>query len=302
MEDRLLRAFVAVAEHENYGAAARALAVTQPALTKQIQTLEARLGGTLFRRGRHGAEPTALGRALLPDARDVVERLDAFTLRARRLTAAGTARLAVGFGLSTIDIAPRAVAEFRRRRPEVRVTLDNIPSAQQVERLRRGELDAGFIRLPVDEDIPVLELGTDELMLAIPESVDPAPGAATLIEELGLVCLTRSGNPGFVALTDEYLKAAGLRPRIRQRARDIQTVLALVTAGIGAALVSARAGAIAPGLRLLPVDHPAAQWRIGLAWQPRDPSPTLAAFVEAAADVHDVLREHPANQTTSSIA
>jgi hypothetical protein len=62
-------------------------------------------------------------------------------------------------------------------------------------------------------------------------------------------------------------------------------VLTLVTAGIGAALVSARAGAIAPGLRLLPVDHPAARWRIALAWQPRDPSPTLAAFVESARDV-----------------
>jgi DNA-binding transcriptional LysR family regulator len=285
MEDRLLRAFVAVADHGNYGAAARALAVTQPALTKQIQALETRIGGILFRRGRHGAEPTALGRALLPDARDAVEHLDAFTLRARRLTAAGAARLAVGFGLSTIEIAPRTIAEFRRRRPGVQVTLDDIPSARQIERLRRGELDAGFVRLPVDEDMPALQLGVDELMLAIPEGIDPTPGAEALITELGLICLARSGNPGFVALIDDYLQAIGLRPRILQRAQNIQTVLALVTAGIGAALVSARAGAIAPGLRLLPVNHPAARWRIALAWQPRDPSPTLAAFINCARDI-----------------
>ena len=171
-------------------------------------------------------------------------------MRARRLTAAGAARLAVGFGLSTIEIAPRTVAEFRRRRPGVQVTLDDMPSARQIERLRRGELDAGFVRLPVDEDMPALELGGDELMLAIPEGTDPAPGAEALIRELGLVCLARSGNPGFVALIDDYLEAVGLRPRILQRAQNIQTVLALVTAGIGAALVSARAGAIAPGLRL----------------------------------------------------
>ncbi|HEY1667151.1 MAG TPA: LysR substrate-binding domain-containing protein [Trebonia sp.] len=112
-----------------------------------------------------------------------------------------------------------------------------------------------------------------------------APGAEALIRELGLVCLARSGNPGFVALIDDYLEAIGLRPRVLQRAQNVQTVLALVTAGIGAALVSARAGAIAPGLRLLPVDHPAARWRIALAWQPRDPSPTLAAFVESARDI-----------------
>src|ERR1700752_4830862 len=81
------------------------------------------------------------------------------------------------------------------------------------------------------------------------------------------------------------LQAIGLRPRILQRAGNIQTVLALVTAGIGAALVSARAAAIAPGLRLLPVDHPAARWRLALAGQPGDPSPALAAFIEAARDI-----------------
>ncbi len=276
---------MAVADHGNYGAAARALAVTQPALTKQIQALESRVGGTLLRRGRHGAVPTALGRALLPDARDAVERLDAFTLRAHRLTAGGTERLAVGFGLSTIEIAPRTVAEFRRRRPGVRVALDDLSSAVQLDRLRRGELDAGFVRLPVDQDVSVLELGDDGLMLAIPEGVDPCPGVETLIRELGLIYLTRSGNPGFVALTDNYLEAVGLRPRILQRAGDIQTVLALVTAGIGAALVSARAGTIRPGLRLLPVGHPAARWRIALAWVQRDPSPTLVAFIESARDI-----------------
>jgi DNA-binding transcriptional LysR family regulator len=285
MEERLLRAFVAVADHGNYGAAARALAVTQPALTKQIQSLETRIGGTLLRRGRHGAEPTALGRALLPDARDALERLDAFTLRARRLTAAGKARLAVGFGLSTIDIAPRTVARFRLRRPEVRVALDDMSTAEQVGRLRRGELDAGFVRLPIDQDISVLELGGDELMLAIPDGVDPSPGAQALIAQLGLVCLARSGNPGFVTLIDDYLEAVGARPKILQRAQDIQTVLALVTAGIGAALVSARAAVIAPNLRLLPLDHPAARWRIALAWAPRDPSPPLAEFIDCARDV-----------------
>ena len=70
-------------------------------------------------------------------------------------------------------------------------------------------------------------------------------------------------------------------------------MLALVTAGIGAALVSARAGAIAPGLRLLPVDHPAARWRIALAWQPRDPSPALAAFVESARDMAGSANSSP---------
>jgi DNA-binding transcriptional LysR family regulator len=131
----------------------------------------------------------------------------------------------------------------------------------------------------------VLEVGQDGLMQAIPDGLDPAPGAEALIRELGLVGLARSGNPGFVALVERYPENVGLRPRIVQRAQNIQTVLALVTAGIGVALVSARAGTIRPGLRLLPVEHPAARWRIALAWAQREPSPASAAFIESAEDV-----------------
>ncbi|MFD0631962.1 LysR family transcriptional regulator [Catenulispora yoronensis] len=273
MEDRLVRAFVAVADHGTYNAAALALAVTQPALTKQIQALEARIGGALFRRGRHGARLTPLGRTLLPDARDVVERLDGFELRARRLTAGGAGSLALGFGLSTIDIAPRAVAEFRRRHPRVAVTLDDMATAVQLERLRGGQLDAGFVRLPVGEDLEVLELGVDRLMLAVPPNVDTAPGARELMLTHGLVTLMQTKGPGFVHQVERYLEAIGVEPRVAQRANDLQTVMALVAAGVGVALVSAGALAVVAPDRInwLPIDHEAARWRIGVVWARGEP-------------------------------
>ncbi|MFF7249317.1 LysR substrate-binding domain-containing protein [Embleya sp. NPDC008237] len=87
--------------------------------------------------------------------------------------------------------------------------------------------------------------------------------------------------------------ATRLRPRILQRAHDVQTVPALVAAGIGAALVSARAGAIAPGLRPVPVDRPAARRRTGLARARREPSPTPAVFIESARDVTRNPRPRP---------
>jgi DNA-binding transcriptional LysR family regulator len=287
MEDRLVRAFVAVADHGTFGAAARALAVTQPALTKQIQALEARIGGAVFRRGRQGAQLTPLGRTLLPDARDAVERLDAFELRARRLTAGGAGRLALGFGLSTIDIAPRAVAEFRRRHPDVGVTLDDMATAVQLERLRRGQLDAGFVRLPVGPDLSVLELGGDELLLAVPAGVDPEPGVRALVARHGLVSLTHSKGPGLAGQVDHYLKAVGIRPRVLQRANDLQTVMALVAGGVGVALVSAGARVVvAPDrVRWLPVDHDAGRWRIGVVWASGEPAPALAAFLEVTREL-----------------
>jgi len=287
MEDRLVRAFVAVAEHGTFGAAAQALAVTQPALTKQIQALEARIGGALFRRGRLGARLTPLGRTLLPDARDAVERLDAFELRANRLTAGGAGRLALGFGLSTIDIAPRAVAEFRRRHPDVGVTLDDMATAVQLERLRRGQLDAGFVRLPVDPEFSVLELGTDHLMLAVPGNADTEPGVRELIRRNGMVALAQTKGPGFVDQVQRYLAAEGIKPRVLQRANDLQTVMALVAAGVGVALVSARAPVVvaAERIRWVPIEHEAASWGVGVAWSGGEAAPALAAFLEVTREV-----------------
>jgi DNA-binding transcriptional LysR family regulator len=285
MEDRLLRAFVAVADHGTFGAAAGALSLTQPALTKQIQALESRVGGPVFERGRHGARLTALGRALLPDARDVVDRLDALALRAARLTAGGPRRLNLGFGLSSIDIAPRAVAAFRRLRPDVAVTLDDMASSVQIERLRRGQLDAGFVRLPAAPELELLELGSDRLALAVPPGTDPTPGPDALIERHGLVRLARAKGPGLARQVDTYLAAAGRRPNTVQYAHDLQTVLALVAAGIAPALVPASAHAIAPDrISLLPIDHPAARWHIGVVWSQPVPAPPLAAFLDLLRD------------------
>src|SRR4051794_25854294 len=133
--DTRLRAFVAVADHRGFGRAAEHLRVTQPALTKQIQALERELGGVLFTRGRRGAELTSFGATLLPQARALVTEAYEFTQRARRLARGEVGHLTVGFGLSTIDIAPRAVAAFRQQRPEVEVSLEDLPSPVQADRI-----------------------------------------------------------------------------------------------------------------------------------------------------------------------
>ncbi|MGV9266936.1 LysR substrate-binding domain-containing protein [Kitasatospora sp. NPDC003701] len=286
MEVRLLRAFVTLDDHRTFGATAEVLSITQPALTKQIQALEAQVGGLLFKRGRHGAEPTELGRALLPDAREIVERADALALRARRIADGGTGHLSIGFGMSSIDLAPRHVAEFRRRHPGIGVTLDDMSSSVQVERVRRGELDAGYIRLPAADGLKVLELSSDTLALACPPDRDRRPpvdptdvGAA--MEEYGLVQLTRARGPGLAGQVDAYLAACGLHPDVVQHADDLQTVLALVAAGVGAALVPERVRGIAPAhVSITPIDHPAARWQVGVVWDPDRPPRALTTFLE----------------------
>lgn len=104
MDIKQLRALVALAEQGNYRQAASLLCISQPALSKQIQALEALLDVRLFERGRQGAVLTAGGRRLYPEAQALVEQYQQFQRRARRVALGEAGRLALGFGLSSFVV------------------------------------------------------------------------------------------------------------------------------------------------------------------------------------------------------
>lgn len=293
MDLGLLRAFVTLAAHRNYGRAARDLSVTQPTLTKQIQSLEARAGGRLFHRGRHGAVLTDLGVLLLPDAHDLLRRADALSARMAGMAHGELGRLAVGFGLSSIDLAPRAVAAFRRRYSEVRVTLEDMSSQAQVERLETGELDVGFVRLPVADEWEHLTVGTDRLAIAATDRHGPPPPAAADLPAWaaahGVVRLAAARGPGLDRQVDRLRTVVGALPDVVQEAHDLQTVLALVAAGVGVAFVPAGAARIAPPtVTITPIDHPVAVWRIGAVWSGRRRTAVIRNFLEVVRDIRAV--------------
>lgn len=260
-----LRAFVAVAEQRRFGTAAERLSITQPALTKQIQALERELGAPLFHRGRHGATLTEFGQLLLSQARDLVAGTDEFVRRAHQLARGEHGRLAVGFGLSAIDVAPRAIAAFRQRYPEVEIGLEDLPSATQLERLRTGELHVGFIRLPAGPGLRHLVLRDERL--AVAHTVPLPDDLPAWLGQQKLVRLARSAGSGLVAQVDRLCAAWRIQPGTAHETNHLHTVLALVATGSGPALVPTSAAAIAPaGVRLTPVADPAAAWTIGVVW------------------------------------
>ncbi|MGA7203260.1 MAG: LysR substrate-binding domain-containing protein [Specibacter sp.] len=284
MELRLLRAFIAIAEHGNFGVAARILLTTQPALTKQIQLLERQSGSVLFLRGRHGAALTAAGDVLLAEALDLVRRADALELRMQRLSAGAEGLLTVGFGLSAIDIAPRAVAAFRASHPGVDITLEDMSSTAQVEALLEGRLGVGFIRLPAPPDIATQMVRRDSLALAMPSGEQPPkPGRQGLrqwFDDRPLIRLVPARGPGLAAQSRRLFTDLDCVPAVLQEASDLLTVLALVAAGVGSAVVPASAASIAPaGVRLLPLDIPSAGWELGTAWLAGTPDPLVPLFL-----------------------
>ncbi|TWD81577.1 DNA-binding transcriptional LysR family regulator [Kribbella amoyensis] len=281
MDLRLLRAFATVARTGNYGVAASELSTSQPALTKQIQVLERRIGATLFVRGRQGARLTTAGEALLPDALDLLARSEAFERRASSVAAGEEGSLAVGFGLSGIEVAPRTVALFRSRYPGVAVSLDDMSSATQCEELLAGRLHVGFVRLPVPAGLEHLRLRRDRLTLALPVTMDPPTRIPSWLDGRPLLRLRPDRGPGLADQISRLYDELGARPAVLQEAADLQTVLALVAAGVGPAVVPASAGSIASdAVKLVPLRGKAAVWWIGAAWVER--SLVIDRFLAAA--------------------
>ncbi|MFS2108060.1 LysR family substrate-binding domain-containing protein [Sphingomonas sp. Sphisp140] len=176
----------------------------------------------------------------------------------------------IGFGLSTIAVAPRLIARFRAAHPGVSVSMDDYSSQEQVNRLRRDELDLGFIRLPAPPDLTACPLASDRLAIAVPQNLDIPSGARlrSWLATQDFIALREARGPGLAAQVRVWCRSAALDPKVMQEADDIQTVLALVSAGLGCAIVPVSSEALLPGrLRLLPVEGKEGAWSIGAAWK-----------------------------------
>jgi DNA-binding transcriptional LysR family regulator len=269
MDLKLLRAFVTVAELKHFGRAADALHTSQPALSKQIGSLESILGARLFERGRHGAGLTAFGTDFLPDAAGLVRDADDMLLRAKEASRGKRGRLRVGLCLSVLTIAPRLIADFRRAHPQVSVTLVDLSSAEQSRRLLAGTLDVGFMRMPKGDELEAFAVIEESLALAIPReaSIARLPKDLNVLNDIGFVALSRARGAGTADQIDRWCAQRRFVPRVVQEAQDVQSVLATVAAGVGVAFVPSHMQFLLRDATVLTLPGVHARWRVGLAWQ-----------------------------------
>lgn len=268
MNLRLLNAFVMLAEKGNYAEAARALFISQPALTKQINLLESQLNVALFSRGRHGTALTSGGRRLLPEAQKVLGQARSFLHHAGQVAKGHEGTLAVGFGLSSFYLAPQCLAEFRQRFPGVEVSLTDLPSAQQYAQLQNNELQVGFVRVPPPVPLDYLPLFTDRLVLVAADA--SSVSVAGCLKKWPLLRLRTERGRGLNTQIDRYMQDNGLMASATQLAEDIHTIVALVMAGTGAALLPESVMHIAPpALAMMPLTGASVSWQVGIAWDGR---------------------------------
>lgn len=280
-----LRAFVTLAEQLHFGRTAERLNITQPALTKQIKRLEDAVGGRLLVRGYREVRLTHAGEVLLPRAVRLLHESAATLDAARRAASGQLGMLRIGFGLATVQkLLPELLPRFRARLPGVELRLTELPTTAQLAALVRGDLDIGFVRLPVaDERIDTLPILNERLVAVL--GADSRWRARDGLRSASLqpfVTIARATSAGFYDHVIAVCHAAGFTPNIVQETNELFTMMMLVQGGMGIALAPSSATVRRPpGVRVRAIAEPEAAWEIGVAWsRARADEPLVRAFVE----------------------
>lgn len=288
---RQLRYFQAVAEELHFGRAAARLAIAQPALSRQVQQLEEELGTPLLRRTQRRVELLPAGALLLERARAIQQELARAVADTRRTGAGEMGRLSVGFiHSSTYGLLPSIVGRFRQLYPGIALELHELPITAQHAALVRGTIDIGLLRVqaaPAElEVVPVLP---DPFVLAVP-SLHPLAGRTRVrlrsVADDPFVMFSRDEAPLFHARVQALCEQAGFRPQVAQHATQIHTVIGLVGAGLGVAVVPATGRNLHPrNVRFLQLSDKAEPVHIALAWRRGHETPAGRSFRKVTQEV-----------------
>jgi len=304
MELRHLRYFIAAAEEEHFGRAAERMYVTRPAVSQIIADLENELGTPLFERQAHRVKLTAAGRVFLTQLQGLMSDLSQAITLTRDVGAGRTGMLNIGYGSLTLlhPIFRAAVKAFNEQLPDVKLSLLEIPSSQQVKALSEGRIHAGFMHysnMPeqskkrrakedaASQDSTILEnlkIQTEGLGLVVskdhPYANRKSVALADLVSEKWVVIPHSTVSPGYGPLYT-ICQQAGFEPRIVQEVNSITTLLNLVSVGVGIGLVVTGKGFAFPSnLSVLHIEDISFPSTFSLCWVHGRMEPTLARFID----------------------
>lgn len=286
MELRHLRYFVAVAEERHFGRAAQRLHIAQPPLSQQIRQLEAELGTRLFARTTRKVDLTPAGELLLTRARRILADVGAAAIDVQRAERGEVGRLAVGFtGSATYELLPSIATALRVELPDVDLELHGeMLTPAQVEALLSGTLDVGLLRPPVHSpDLTVHVIRREPLVVALP--VDhPLVGdrPVSLAELAGDPFVTYPSHFRSVMhdAAEQACRRAGFSPCVAQEVAETATLVSLVAAGIGVALVPASVQHLRiTGAVYRPLAGSTEEVALAVASRSGDPNPVVERFL-----------------------
>lgn len=243
MELRHLKYFKTVAEELHFGRAARRLKMAQPPLSLQIRQLEEEMGVLLFHRTKRNVELSEEGKVFLEKVNQILENLDEAIETVRRLNRGEVGEIAVGF-IATVayGILPTIIKHYRHKYPEVHVELKQLTSAEQLKALKEETIQIAILSEPTDsEEINFEVIRKEPFVIALPKehplATETSPIELIRLANEPFIITGRKANQNHYDMVINSCYQEGFSPIIKQETEEMFTVLSLVAAGIGIALV-----------------------------------------------------------------
>lgn len=293
MDLKRLRTFIAVAEESGFARAAERLALAQPAVSKHVKDLEDEFGGPLFERRPDGVRLTYAGTQLLNGARALIGAASEIEKGVKAAARGDLGVLCLGFNetVSWGSIIPKAVHEFGRRYPEVKLTMQPMISIDQIAALHARRIDGGFLfhRDVSDAELTGISVLEDKLLLAVPRRskwTNRPPSKLADLSDEPFIWIPRHVAPRYYDRLIEHCAAAGLKPGIVQEAMDGSALLGLVAVGMGLSFVPAAARTRCPeDVALLSVSDLDLQLTLEFVWRSGENHSALARFIEITTEL-----------------
>ena len=242
MELRHIRYFVALAEELNFSRASERLHIAQPPLSRQIQQLEGEVGVLLFHRTNRRVELTNAGKAFLEKAYQMLDLVEDAFDTARMTARAEHGKLVIAFTGTGENILP-IVQKYRAKYPSVNLNLQQMGTTAQIQALQGKQVDVGLLTPPVNsEQLIVKNYMHLPLKAMLPENhplaMKGVPISIADLSDESFVITPRIIGPGFYDVITKVCLKAGFSPNITVETHDLQTVMSLVSLGMGVSLTA----------------------------------------------------------------
>ncbi|ARK32438.1 acetoin biosynthesis transcriptional regulator AlsR [Halalkalibacter krulwichiae] len=287
MELRHLKYFVTVAEELHFGRAAIRLNMAQPPLSLQIRQLEEEIGVQLFHRTKRKVELTKEGQYFLEKTYRLLADLDENIETIQKMKRGEVGEIVIGFiATAAYDLVPTIIKLYLNEYPGIKVTLKQITSAEQIIALQNGSIDVGVLSEPAESDqISFQIIREEEMVIALPKE-HPLVRQTDAIQLSDLasepfIITSRQANQGHFDSVINCCFQAGFSPNIIQETAEMSTVISLVAAGIGIALVpSSMKMLLQNEVVYRNVENNKFQSVTALAWKQDSPSEIVHTFIE----------------------
>jgi DNA-binding transcriptional LysR family regulator len=291
MELRHLRYFVAVAEELHFNRAAERLHMAQPPLSQQIKQLETELGVELFhRRTKRQVQLTQAGQVLLQATYPILAQLDQAICETQRAGRGETGSLAIGFTSSVVyDVLPAILYQFHQHFPQVDLVLQELTTTQQEEALQNQRIEVGFCHPPLKDTSLVSETILQESLVVVLPATHPLALETTLsvcsLADESFILFPRHLGPGLYDQIVNFCQQANFSPKVMQEAIQMQTIIGLISAEMGVALVPASLQNLQRiGVVYKPLQEATPQVETAVVWRSDHSSSVLREFLQVVRD------------------